>query len=175
MLYSKTQGHERPMRLLAVFWSLAIIALVMAFAIGRKAVNEITPPINIPGATAHWVNERQFDIEAPAFYWSDTCPAIWVTWWVQTRWGSSVPVTTHAVQGPFANQGEMPPRYKISISPMTGPPLQLRVTIPEGLAPSDVTLVAVDDVVPDNEPCASGWSGVMNVFRLEITGGSIGR
>ena len=147
---------------------IAAVAWWPDLAARWRAINEVTAPIRIPEATAHWVNDRQFDIEAPAFYWSDTCPSIWVTWWVQTRWGSSVPVTTHAVEGPFKAKGEMPPRYKISIKPMVGPPLRLRATIPEGLSASDVLLVAVDDVVPDNEPCDSGWSGVMQVFRLQI-------
>jgi hypothetical protein len=133
-----------------------------------NAISGITPPISIPNATAHWINDRQFDITAPTFHWTDTCSSIWVTWWVQTRWNGAVPVTTHAIIGPFAARGELPPRYQISIKPMQGPPLQLRVTIPAWLPPQDVLLVAVDDTVPDNEPCESGWSGVMQVFRLEI-------
>jgi hypothetical protein len=126
------------------------------------------PPISIPDATAHWISDRQFDITAPAFYWTDTCPSIWVTWLIQTRRGVSIPVTTHAVAGPFAAQGEMPSRYRIAIKPMVGPALQLRATIPDGVSAADVVLVSVVDVVPDNEPCASGWTGTMQVFRLEI-------
>lgn len=125
-------------------------------------------PISIPDATAQWINDKQFDITAPAFYWSDTCPSIWVTWLIQTRHGVSIPVTTHAVVGPFAARGEMPSRYNISIKPMVGGALQLRATLPEGVSAADVVLVSVTDVVPDNEPCASGWTGTMEVFRLEV-------
>jgi hypothetical protein len=64
--------------------------------------------------------------------------------------------------------GENPPRYQISITPRVGPPIQLRATIPDWIKSSDVVMVAVDDIVPDNEPCESGWTGVMQVFRLQI-------
>ncbi|MFZ1430736.1 MAG: hypothetical protein WAS21_28710 [Geminicoccaceae bacterium] len=128
-----------------------------------------SPPISIPAATAHWVDERNFDIEAPAYFWSDTCPSIWVNWWVQTRWNGAVPITTKGIEGPFKDRGTLPPRYRISITPQVGPPLRIRATIPEWLAPEDVLLVGVDDTVPDNEPCVSGWAGVIQIFRLQIT------
>ncbi len=126
------------------------------------------PPISIPDATAQWVSEREFDIQAPGFTWSDTCPSIWVTWAVQTRWNGAVPVTTKAISGPFAARGTLPPRYQIAIEPKVGPPLQIRVTIPDWLPHEDVLLVTVEDIAPDNEPCSSGWSGVTQVFRLQI-------
>jgi hypothetical protein len=144
---------------------IAALSAILIFVLPRFGA---PPPISIPAATAHWVNEREFDITAPAYYWSDTCLSIWVNWWVQTRWHGAVPVTTRAVVGPFAAKGPMPPRYPISITPKVGAALQLRVTIPDWLSPEDVLLVAVDDTVPDNEPCASGWTGVMQVFRLQI-------
>lgn len=128
----------------------------------------LPPPIYIPDAEAHWINERQFDITAPTFYWNDSCPSIWVTWSVQTQANGSVPITTHAVSGPFKASGELPPRYQISITPKVGPPLHLRGTIPEWLDRREVLLVSVDDTVPDNAPCASGWTGVMHVFQLQV-------
>ena len=153
---------------LALGAGLAIAAYVWWPEISGRLNRIAAPPISIPDARAAWVNDRQFDITAPAFYWNDTCRSIWVHWRVLTRRNGSVPVTTHAVKGPFAARGELPPHYQISISPKVGTPLQLRATIPEGLAPEDVLLVEVEDTVPDNAPCASGWFGVMEVFRLQI-------
>ncbi len=131
-------------------------------------ITTVAPPISIPDATAQWVSDREFDITAPAFYWTDTCPSIAASWWVQTRWNGTVPVTTKGVHGPLAARGVLPPRYILSITPQVGPPLQIRVTIPDWLPPEDVLLVGVDDTVADNAPCASGWSGVIQVFRLLV-------
>lgn len=133
-----------------------------------RAFNRLSPPISIPNATAAWIDDRRFDIEAPTYFWTDTCPAVYVSWWVQTRANGSVPITTEAVVGPFKADGPRPPRYRISITPTIGPAIQLRGTIPEWLPPADVLLVGVDDTVPDNEPCASGWVGTMQVFRVQI-------
>jgi hypothetical protein len=137
-----------------------------------RALETILPPIHIPNATATWVNVRQFDIKAPTYSWNDTCEIVSVAWWVQTRTFGPVPVTTKAVIGPFKNKGALPPRYEISIKPTDPanppPPLQLRVTIPDWLPAEEVVMVAVDDTVPDNRPCTSGWFGVMQVFRLEV-------
>jgi hypothetical protein len=148
--------------LITTFFS-AIVAYNVSLMISKKP-----DPISIPNARAYWVNDRQFDIEAPEFYWNDTCPSIWVNWWVQTTWNGVAPITTHAIKGPFAKRGELPPIYKISITPQVGPPLHLRATIPDWLSRENVVLVIVQDTIPDSHPCESGWSGLMEVFRLQI-------
>ncbi len=156
--------------LLAVSVALLIVLPGIKFAERMRAVvaAQSPPPISIPNATARWVSDREIDVEAPGFVWSDTCPSIWVTWAVQTRWNGAVPVTMRPMKGPLSARGLLPPRYPLSITPQVGSALQLRVTIPEWLPPKDVLLVEVDDTVADNEPCASGWSGVIQVFRLQI-------
>jgi hypothetical protein len=169
------QGKPVTMRwaLRRVRCTLLMTTVVLLGIIGVSLAPELRKwglpqPIVIPDAQARWINDREFDVTAPTFYWNDTCPSIWVTWWVQTRENGAVPITTYAVSGPFAARGELPPRYQISIEPRVGPPLHLRGTIPSWLDKEDVLLVAVDDTVPDNEPCESGWSGVMQVFRLQV-------
>jgi hypothetical protein len=156
-----------------VHTALFVLALGLLIVIGMRlspAIRKLglPPPIYIPDAQARWISDRQFDITAPQFFWNDTCSSIWVSWYLQTRENGAVPITTHAVAGPFAARGELPPRYQISITPRVGPPLHLRGTIPEWLDRDDVLLVAVDDTVPDNQPCESGWTGVMQVFRLQV-------
>jgi hypothetical protein len=153
------------LRMLAAAAVLAGIGL--SFFVAWRPIS-LPQPIVIPNATARWVDDRHFDVTAPEFHWNDTCSSIWVNWWVQTRRNGSIQVTTEAMIGPFKGRGKLPPRYEIAISPMIGPPIQLRVEIPDWLDPIDVLLVGVDDTVPNNQPCASGWKGVMQVFRLEI-------
>ena len=156
--------------LLAVSVALLIVLPGIKFAERMRAVvaAQSPPPIDIPNATARWVSDREIDVEAPSFTWSDTCPSIWANWWVQTRWNGVVPVTVQSMKGPLSARGLLPPRYQLSITPKVGPALQLRATIPEWLPPKDVLLVGVDDTVPSNEPCESGWSGVIQIFRLQI-------
>lgn len=152
----------------------AAAALALLLLFGAPALWALlTPspePIAVTGSEVAWEpGERALRVHSGARAYTTSCPTILLARWLELRDGPPLYVAAEPLSGPLFGRGILPPRREASIEgPATAGPSELRLLLPDWVHADQVLSVVVRISVPTNRPCANGYSGSYDLYRLAV-------
>lgn len=152
----------------------AALGLALLTMVGVPALyGLVTPasePIAIAGSDVSWdLDHRALVVRSGERTYTTSCPSVLIARWLEVRDGPPVYIEAEVLEGPLGGRGILPPRRETSLEgPRVIGPSTLRLQLPEWLTADKVLAVVVRISVPTNKPCANGYAGSYDLYRLAV-------
>jgi hypothetical protein len=158
-----------PVFLCCVALAVIVFGVNVSDLVGRwrTIVAEQQPPIVIHNQRIVWTGPRTFDSNSDGSTWTRTCPLVVISRGVLLKDGTFVGLPARVISGPLKGT-QRNPRFEIrDITPQERQPNVIRFDLPDWLDASDLTLYQVTMRVPNDTPCADGYTGT-STYLLTI-------